>query len=62
MKFIKAAGDYSNHALKSKNILAMLTDHRCFDEDRNFEKLEPKYSIGAEEIEAYIKGLLQPRV
>lgn len=59
MKFVKAAGDYSGHTLKSKNILAMLTDHRRFDTDRNFEQLEPMYAVGAEEIENYIKELLR---
>lgn len=59
MKFVKAAGDYSNHTLKSKNILALLTDHRRFGEDRNFKQLEPQYSIEANEIENYIKELLQ---
>lgn len=59
MKFVKAAGDYSGHTLKSKNILAMLTDHRRFGEDCNFQELDPAYSIGAEEIEIYIRGLLQ---
>ena len=59
MKYVKRAGDYSNHMLKSKHILTMLTDYRRFGEDRNFSKLEPAYSIGAEEIETYIKGLLQ---
>ena len=41
MKFVHCAGDYSNHMLKSKNILFMLTDHRNFGEDRNFDQLEP---------------------
>lgn len=59
MKYVKRAGDYSNHMLKSKHILTMLTDYRRFGEDRNFSQLEPAYSIGAEEIETYIKGLLQ---
>lgn len=59
MKFVKAAGDYSNHLLKSKNIIAMLTNHKHFDEDANFEQLEPLYSISAPEIEEYIKGLLK---
>ena len=59
MKFVKAAGDYSGHLLKSKNILAMLTDHRRFGEDHNFDQLEPVYTVTPEEIEAYIKKLLQ---
>ena len=58
MKFVKAAGDYSNHLLKSKHILAMLTNHNHFEEDSNFDQLEPQYHISAVEIEEYIKGLL----
>ena len=60
MKFVKAAGDYSNHLLKSKYILAMLTNHNHFEEDANFHQLEPRYKISAVEIEEYIKGLLAP--
>lgn len=59
MKFVRAAGDYSNHLLKSKHILAMLTNHNHFDEDRNFEQLEPRYPITPIQIEEYIKGLLK---
>ena len=58
MKFVKAVGDYSNHLLKSKHILAMLTNHNHFEEDSNFDQLEPQYHISAVEIEEYIKGLL----
>ena len=58
MKFVKAAGVYSNHLLKSKHILAMLTNHNHFEEDRNFDQLEPRFSITPIEIEEYIKGLL----
>ena len=61
MKFVRAAGEYSNHTLKSKHILAMLTDHRRFGEDQNFAQLEPLYSISAQEIETYIKNLLLPK-
>ena len=58
LKFVKAAGDYSNHLLKSKHLLAMLTNHNHFEEDSNFAQLEPRYNISALEIEEYIKGLL----
>ena len=60
MKFVRAAGEYSNHTLKSKNILAMLTDHHRFGEDQNFAQLAPLYSISDQEIETYIKHLLLP--
>lgn len=59
MKFVKAAGDYSNHLLKSKHFLAMLTNHRHFEEDRNFEQLEPRIAVTPLQIEEYIKGLLK---
>lgn len=59
MKFVKAAGAYSNHLLKSRNILAMLTNHHHFEQDSNFEQLEPKYNVTPKEIEAYIKSLLK---
>lgn len=61
MKFVRAASEYSNHLLKSKHILAMLTNHNHFDEDRNFEQLEPRFSITSIEIEEYIKGLLKQK-
>lgn len=61
MKFVRAASEYSNHLLKSKHILAMLTNHNHFDEDRNFEQLEPRISITPIEIEEYIKGLLKQK-
>jgi len=59
MKFVKAAGEYSGHVRKSRNFLAMLTDHNHFEADRNFGQLEPKYNVSPEEIEAYIKSLLK---
>lgn len=59
MKFVRAAGEYSNHILKSKHILAMLTNHTRFDKERNFEQLEPRYSVSSEEIEDYIKDILK---
>ena len=40
------------------NPLAMLTNHNHFEEDSNFDQLEPRYDISAVEIEEYIKGLL----
>lgn len=59
MKYVKGAGEYSNHVLKTKHFLAMLTNHNHFSEDRNFKQLEPKYDVTAEQIETYIKGLIK---
>jgi len=59
MKFVRAAGAYSNYRIKSRNFLAMLTDHLRFGDDSNFNQLEPKHLISPQEIETYIKNLLK---
>lgn len=56
---ISLALGYSSHKLKSKNLLAMLTNGNRFTRDAHFEQLEPVYSVTAQEIEEYIKCCLQ---
>jgi predicted nucleotidyltransferase component of viral defense system len=55
---ISLALSYSGHKLKSKNLLAMLTNGSRFTRDAHFEQLEPVYAITAQEIEEYIKSCL----
>lgn len=55
---ISLALSYSGHKLKSKNLLAMLTNGNRFTRDAHFEQLEPVYSVTAHEIEEYIKSCL----
>lgn len=55
---ISLALTYSGHKLKSKNLLAMLTNSSRFMRDAHFEQLEPTYAITAQEIEDYIKSCL----
>ena len=50
---------YSGHRLKSKNLLAMLTNGNRFTRDAHFEQLKPVYDVTAKEIEAYIKTCLK---
>ena len=57
-ELVTLALDYSGHRLKSKNLLAMLTNGKRFAKDAHFEQLAPVYAITAEEIEAYIKSQL----
>lgn len=52
---IQLATKYSGHLLSTKNLLAMLVDHKRFKVDSNFNLLQPIYSITPEEIEEYIK-------
>ena len=55
---ISLALSYSGHKLKSKNLLAMLTNSNRFTRDSHFEQLEPVYDVTAQEIEGYIKNCL----
>lgn len=51
---------YSGHRLKTKNLLAMLTNGSRFNRDAHFEQLMPVYQLTALEIENYIKNILTP--
>lgn len=55
---ISLALSYSGHKLKSKNLLAMLTNSSRFTKDANFKQLEPVYTVTPQEIEEYIKSCL----
>lgn len=57
---IALALQYSGHKLKSKNLLAMLTNSHRFKQDYHFEQLKPTYTISPQEIEDYIKSCLIP--
>lgn len=57
-ELVKKAGEYSQHQLKSKNILAMLTNGTRFHRDAIFEQMQPKYDVTAQQIEEYFKSLL----
>lgn len=55
---ISLALSYSGHKLKSKNLLAILTNGNRFTRDACFEQLEPVYDVTVQEIEDYIKSTL----
>lgn len=55
---VSLALTYSEHKLKSKNLLAMLTNGNRFTRDAHFEQLKPVYTVTPQEIEAYIKSCL----
>lgn len=58
-ELVAKAGNYSQHQLKSKNILAMLTNGSRFTRDANFNQMQPLYDVSAQDIEAYLKEQLQ---
>ena len=55
---VSLALTYSGHKLKSKNLLAMLTNGSRFTRDSHFEQLAPTYAVAAQEIEDYIRSCL----
>ena len=57
-EMITIAQDYSGHRLKTKNILAILTNGARFKHDERFNQLSPIYQQTAEDIECYIKECL----
>lgn len=59
-EMIALALEYSGHRLKTKNLLAMLTNGSRFIYDAHFEQLSPVYQITAFDIEKYIRECLQP--
>ena len=58
-EMIESALKYSQHRLKSKNLLAMLTKSDRFIEDSNFKTLNPIYDITSVDIENTIKEALR---
>lgn len=50
--------DYSQHRLKSKNLLALLTNGSRFKVDSSFALLQPIYNITPLEIEEYIRKII----
>lgn len=58
-ELVSKASTYSQHQLKTKNILAMLTNSNRFTRDERFLQLQPQYDISAMEIEKYLKEKLQ---
>lgn len=58
-KLIPLALEHSGHKLKTKGLLAMLTNGDLFRKDEQFAQLQPIYDVSARDIEGYIKELLQ---
>ena len=57
-EMITIAQDYFGHRLKTKNILAILTNGARFKRDERFNQLSSIYQQTAEDIECYIKECL----
>lgn len=57
-KLIPMALEHSGHKLKTKGLMAMLTNGDLFRKDEQFVQMQPIYDVSARDIEAYIKTLL----
>lgn len=57
-KLIPMALEHSGHRLKTKGLMAMLTNGYLFRKDEQFAQLQPVYDVSARDIEDYIKSLL----
>ena len=53
---IKKAANYSGHALKTKNIISLLSKGQQFVKDERFKHLNPFYDVSYQEIEDFIKS------
>lgn len=53
---LHAAIQHSGHALKEKNLLAILATGDRFREEREFKNLMPVYDVRASDIQKYIQG------
>lgn len=59
MQLIPAALEHSGHRMKKKGLMAMLTNGELFRKDEQFEYLQPAYNVTSNDIQEYIKTLLQ---
>lgn len=53
---VLAAVEHSDHTLKEKNLLAILSAGDRFREERDFKNLLPVYDVRASDIQEYIQG------
>lgn len=57
-KMIDAALEHSDHKLRTRGLLAMLTNGSRFIKDKSFEELQAVYDVSANDIQEYIKQKL----
>ena len=57
-KMMSAALEHSDHKLRTKSLLSMLTHGSLFRKEKSFYDLQPVYDITPQEIEQYIKRVL----
>lgn len=58
-KMMAAALEHSDHKLRTRSLLSMLTNGKLFEKEKGFEELHPVYNVSALDIQEYIKARLQ---
>jgi predicted nucleotidyltransferase component of viral defense system len=58
-QMVYGACKYSNNTLKSKDILAFISNGENYKKESGFERLNPKYQVNEKDIEKYIKSLIE---
>lgn len=57
-KMISAALEHSDHKLRTRGLLNMLTTGKNFVKEKGFEELKPVYDVSPEDIQEFIKAKL----
>lgn len=57
-KMLSAALEHSDHKLRTRGLLSMLTTGRLFVRDKGFEELNPVYQVTPDDIQEFIKAKL----
>lgn len=57
-KMIAAALEHSDHKLRTRGLLNMLTTGKNFIKEKGFEELNPVYNVSPEDIQEFIKAKL----
>ena len=60
-KMIAATLEHSDHKLRTRSLLAMLTNGKRFIKDNEFKELQPVYNVSSIDIQEYLKELLSIR-
>ena len=55
---IAAALEHSEHKLRTRGLLSMLTNGRLFVKEKEFDELLPVYNVTSIDIQEYIKNKL----
>jgi predicted nucleotidyltransferase component of viral defense system len=58
-QMVYGACKYSNNTLKSKDILAFISNGENYTKEIGFERLIPRYQVNEKDIEKYIKSLIE---